>query len=153
MTGEFYAGSAAARMLPATEMSTHFYHLQINVSDLAFYRELLLFLGFRIIDEESDHLGVSDGHFDLWLIKVEGAYCELPFHRKAAGMNHLALRVAHREDVERFCREFLEKKGIVPLYGGAREYPEYRPGYFAVYFEDPDRIKLEVVHIPEKQEP
>jgi catechol 2,3-dioxygenase-like lactoylglutathione lyase family enzyme len=130
-------------------MSVRFYHLQINVSNLDFYRALLLFLGFRIIDEGRDHLGFSDGHFALWAIKVESACRDLPFHRKAVGMNHLALRVGRREDVERFCREFLEKKGIVPLYGGAREYPEYRPGYFAVYFEDPDRIKLEVVYVPE----
>jgi hypothetical protein len=32
------------------------------------------------------------------------------------------------------------------LYGGPKEYPEYRKGYYAVYFEDPDRIKLEFVH-------
>jgi hypothetical protein len=29
------------------------------------------------------------------------------------------------------------------LYGGAKEY-DYAPGYYAVYFEDPDRIKVEV---------
>ena len=28
------------------------------------------------------------------------------------------------------------------------EFPEYRPGYYAVFFEDPDRLKLEIVHIP-----
>ena len=29
-----------------------------------------------------------------------------------------------------------------------REYPEYVPGYYAVFFADPDGIKLELVHIP-----
>ena len=29
-----------------------------------------------------------------------------------------------------------------------REFPEYRPGYYAELFEDPDRLKLEVVHLP-----
>ena len=113
MTGEFYAGRAAARMLPAKAMKAHFYHLQINVSNLDFYRELLLLLGFRVIDEGSDHLGVSDGHFALWVMRVDSGCRDLPFHRKAAGMNHLALRVSRREDVEEFCREFLERrKGI-----------------------------------------
>jgi glyoxylase I family protein len=28
-----------------------------------------------------------------------------------------------------------------------REYPEYVPGYYAVFFADPDGIKLELVHI------
>ena len=33
------------------------------------------------------------------------------------------------------------------LYGTPREFPEYRPGYYAVFFEDPDRLKLEIVHV------
>ena len=39
-------------------------------------------------------------------------------------------------------------RGLAPLYGTPREFPEYAPGYYAVFFEDPDRIKLEVVHVP-----
>jgi hypothetical protein len=34
------------------------------------------------------------------------------------------------------------------LYEGPGEYPEYHRGYYAVYFEDPDRIKLEVAYVP-----
>jgi len=29
-----------------------------------------------------------------------------------------------------------------------REYPEYVSGYYAVFFADPDGMKLELVHIP-----
>ena len=29
-----------------------------------------------------------------------------------------------------------------------RDYPEYAPGYYAVFFADPDGIKLELVHLP-----
>jgi len=32
------------------------------------------------------------------------------------------------------------------LYGGPKEWQNYDPGYYAVYFEDPDRIKLELVY-------
>jgi len=28
------------------------------------------------------------------------------------------------------------------------EYPEYAPGYYAVFFADPDGLKLEFVHTP-----
>jgi hypothetical protein len=37
---------------------------------------------------------------------------------------------------------------LPPLYETPREFPEYRPGYYAVFFEDPDRLKLEIVHVP-----
>jgi catechol 2,3-dioxygenase-like lactoylglutathione lyase family enzyme len=70
------------------------------------------------------------------------------FHRKRAGLNHVAFRVDQRGDVDRFRREFLEPRGLATLYGTPREFPEYAPGYYAVFFEDPDRIKLEVVHLP-----
>jgi len=32
--------------------------------------------------------------------------------------------------------------------GGPADHPEYEPGYYAVYFEDPDRIKIEVMYLP-----
>lgn len=38
--------------------------------------------------------------------------------------------------------------GISTLYGAPREYPEYRHGYYGVFFEDPDRLKLEVAYVP-----
>ena len=28
------------------------------------------------------------------------------------------------------------------------EYPHYAPGYYAVFFADPDGLKLEFVHMP-----
>jgi catechol 2,3-dioxygenase-like lactoylglutathione lyase family enzyme len=70
------------------------------------------------------------------------------FHRKRPGLNHLALRVPQREDVDRFRDEFMAPRRLLSLYQTPREFPEYRPGYYAVFFEDPDRLKLEVVHVP-----
>jgi hypothetical protein len=51
--------------------------------------------------------------------------------------------------VDVFVADFLRPRDIAPLYDSPREYPEYRPGYYAVFFEDPDRLKLEVAHVPE----
>ncbi len=31
---------------------------------------------------------------------------------------------------------------------GPKKYPGYSKGYYSVYFEDTDRIKLELVHVP-----
>ena len=63
-------------------------------------------------------------------------------------MNHLAFRVSARGDVNTIHAQFLLGRNVPVLSGGPREYPEYAPGYYAVFFEDPDRIKLEVVHVP-----
>jgi len=56
--------------------------------------------------------------------------------------------VRARGDVERFVAEFMRPRRITALYESPRDYPEYRPGYYAVFFEDPDRLKIEVAHVP-----
>jgi len=133
-------------------MQASVYHLQLNVRDatisLPFYRALLGYLDYRVTYERPDVLGLSNGTTDFWLIATPPDRRRHPPHRKNPGLNHVALRVTSRADVDRFHEEFLKARGIPTLYGGPREYPEYRPRYYAVFFEDPDRLKLEVVHIP-----
>lgn len=129
-------------------MKAQLYHIHLNVSDIGFYRDLLTFLEYQIIDQGPEHLGASDGQTDLWIIRTATPYDALPYHRKACGLNHLAFMVPSSEDVDRFCLEFLEPRKIATLYDTPRRFPEYYPDYYAVYFEDPDRIKLEIVYRP-----
>lgn len=129
-------------------MKAQLYHIQLNVSDVGFYADLFDFLEYRIIDRGPDHLGVTDGQTDIWIIRTETPYAQLPYHRKASGLNHLAFSVPTAGDVDRFCREFLAARNIKPLYDCPKKFPEYHPDYYAVYFEDPDRIKLEIVCRP-----
>jgi catechol 2,3-dioxygenase-like lactoylglutathione lyase family enzyme len=128
------------------------YHVQVNVRDAAvslpFWTALLGFLEYRVVHAERDVAGFSNGTTDLWLMATEPAQAGPGFHRKRAGLNHVAFRVERREDVDRFRREFLDARGLPTLYDTPRDFPEYSPGYYAVFFEDPDRIKLEVVHVP-----
>jgi glyoxylase I family protein len=133
-------------------MTSRLYHLQINVSSGeragAFYQDLFRFLDWRIIHDEDGVTAFSDGTVNIWLIPTEGSFAVRGFHRKGTGLNHLAFRVERREDVDRFRDEFLAPRGMATLYDTPREFPEYRPGYYAIFFEDPDRLKLEVVHVP-----
>jgi catechol 2,3-dioxygenase-like lactoylglutathione lyase family enzyme len=128
------------------------YHVQLNVHDpalsLPFYKDLLGYLEYRVIHDDPDVAGFSNGTTDLWLITGDAAHAGHRFHRKRVGINHLAFRVARRDEVDRFLDEFLVARRLPTLYGTPREFPEYRPGYYAVFFEDPDRLKLEVAHVP-----
>ncbi len=87
---------------------------------------------------------------DFWIIGVEKDRSKIGFHRKAPGLNHVALRANSKEAVRVFAGGFLKKCKIKPLYGSPRLFPEYHPNYYAVYFEDPDRIKWEVVYRPKR---
>jgi catechol 2,3-dioxygenase-like lactoylglutathione lyase family enzyme len=133
-------------------MKATVYHVQLNVADagasVPFYRELLGYLEYRVMVGRDDLLGMSNGGTDFWILAAGGDRVAARLHRKNPGLNHVAFRVGQRADVDRFHGEFLVARGIAALYGGPREYPEYRPGYYVVFFEDPDRLKLEVVHVP-----
>ena len=131
-------------------MKASVHHVQLNVSrpSIPFYKALLAHLGYTLMAEQPDIFGATNGTTDLWIVQTDPAYAARGFHRKATGLNHLAFRVETRTDVDRFTQEFLNARSIPSLYGGPREYPEYRPGYYAVFFEDPDRLKLELAHIP-----
>ena len=131
-------------------MRASLYHVQLNVASTSFpfYRALFGALEYRVIAAESDVLAVSDERSAIWLVATAEPHRTPPFHRQRTGLNHLAFRVGAREEVGRFVAEFLQPRGIPCLYGGPREYPEYAPGYYAVFFEDPERIKLEVAHVP-----
>jgi len=63
-------------------------------------------------------------------------YKELGFHRRRVGLNHIAFQAKSKADVDRLHSEFLVPRSIKVLYGGPKEYPEYRKGYYAVYFEN-----------------
>ena len=131
-------------------MKAFVYHMEVNVRDAAvslpFYRDLLGYLEFRCVHDDASVAGYSDGRTSIWLIETASSHTGPGFHRKRTGLNHLAFRVPQRNDVDRFAKDFLPR-GLAPSMNATRV-PQYRPGYYAVFFEDPDRLKLEVVHLP-----
>ena len=68
-----------------------------------------------------------------------------PYDRYALGVHHVAFAASSREEVDA-CAERLREAGA-QIESEPREY-DYAPGYYAVFFRDPDGIKLEVVHMP-----
>lgn len=129
-------------------MKTSINHIGINLSNeeksFSFWKDLLEYLEFTITPD-GNHFDASDGHTFLCFSTTKPDYRKPPFHRKHTGLNHIAFSVASPESVDQFVKEFMAPRDIPALYGGAKEYP-YTEGYYAVYFEDPDRIKIEVLY-------
>jgi catechol 2,3-dioxygenase-like lactoylglutathione lyase family enzyme len=127
------------------------YHVEINVGApgaIAFYRALFGFLDYRVMVETDGVLGVSNGMTDFWMVATPPERRGTRLHRKNSGLNHVCFGVRERGDVDRFVADFMRPRGVATLYDSPREFPEYRPGYYAVFFEDPDRLKIEVAHVP-----
>jgi catechol 2,3-dioxygenase-like lactoylglutathione lyase family enzyme len=124
-------------------------HLEINVSNFerskTFYQDFLEWLGYKQIVGGKDFAGWSNGETKIFVTYLE-RYKDSGFHRRRVGLNHIAFYAKSKADVDKLQSEFLVPRSIKVLYGGPKEYPEYEKGYYAVYFEDPDRIKLEFVH-------
>ena len=61
------------------------------------------------------------------------------------GVHHIAFSAPSRAVVDERARWLAAQE--VAIESGPEEYG-YAPGYYAVFFYDPDGIKLEVVHVP-----
>ncbi len=129
------------------------HHVDLVVSSiersLPFYRELLAPLGFHRIGEVEGERGET-----IWYVSGPGSSIglreaqserEQPFDRYEVGLHHLALEASSRAAVgERAA--WVRGQGL-EIESGPEEYG-YSPGYYAVFFFDPDGIKLEIVHVP-----
>ena len=130
-------------------------HLDLVVTDLdrslEFYNGLLQPLGFirntEIVGERGErvvYLGGSGGA-SVSLRQAQSDAHPAPYDRYAVGIHHLCFGAASREVVEERAA-WLRGCGAA-IESGPAEY-EYMPGYFAVFFYDPDGIKLEIKHCP-----
>lgn len=126
-------------------------HLDLTVSDLArstaFYDAVLSQLGYRRTTTYAGgvpnwELQASPVALSLGLHAARHA---VPHDRYAPGLHHLAFHVPSRAEVEAMHAR-LQQLGATVLDAPA-EY-DYTPGYYALFFADPDGLKLEVVHEP-----
>ncbi|MFA6197779.1 MAG: VOC family protein [Patescibacteria group bacterium] len=123
-------------------------HIQIGVGDIKisglFYDRLLKYFGFKVLSIGKHYRNWhNSGRNTFSIEQVEKKHVLTGFHRKRVGLNHIAFRAARKSEVDNFYKKYLLANKIPVLYGGPKKYPEYYKDYYAVYFEDPDRIKLE----------
>ncbi len=125
-------------------------HVSVTVNDLAasraFYERLLPALGYRLLFEAGETFGFggADG-LKLFFSQAPESNRGVAFDRYKVGLHHLAFNAPDRAFVDG-VHEKLVEWGVTVLDAPA-EYPKYEPGYYAVFFLDPDGIKLEVVHV------
>ncbi|MGG3572546.1 VOC family protein [Bacillus gobiensis] len=123
------------------------HHIEIYVSDLEksidFWSWLLDDLDYSLFQKWDE--GASWKYRDTYLVFVQAKekYQDVPYHRCRVGLNHLAFHARSIEHVDQMTAK-LKEKGIPILYEDKQPYAG-GPQHYAVYFEDPDRIKVELV--------
>jgi catechol 2,3-dioxygenase-like lactoylglutathione lyase family enzyme len=125
-------------------------HLVIRVSDYekskAFYGKLFTFLGFEISDEYEDMIGWTNGKTRFWIGRADEQGKQHKYRIGDVGFHHYAFELRSRKDVDElqaFLRDDLQAEIVDPA-------EEYYDDYYAVFFLDPDGLKLEGMKYGEK---
>ena len=124
------------------------HHIEIYVSDLNRTKEFWAWLletelGYTSYQEwDKGQSWIKDGTYVVF-VQAEDKYMDVPYHRCRVGLNHLAFHGTSKEHVDRLTQK-LRDKGIQVLYQDKHPYAGGSEHY-AVYFEDPDRIKVEII--------
>ena len=128
-------------------------HLVLSVSDFrrskAFYDKVLGFLGFKGKYDYADMAGWSNGKTLFWIAAASPGRKQ-QYRKGDVGFHHYAFELSSRADVDALGA-FLKKNGLTVL-DPPGEY--YDRNYYAVYFADPDGMKLEgMIWAPPKAKP
>ncbi len=127
-------------------------HLVLSVGNFArskeFYGKVLGFLSFKLKYDYADMAGWSNGKTLFWLASADAQGRKRQYRKGDIGFHHYAFELASRDDVDELGA-FLEKNGMTVL-DPPGEY--YGRNYYAVYFANPDGMKLEgMISAPPKK--
>jgi catechol 2,3-dioxygenase-like lactoylglutathione lyase family enzyme len=124
-------------------------HISVRVSDFArsrkFYTALFEFLGFEVLGEYDDAIGWTNGKTRYWIGQADAKGRKRKFHIGDVGLHHYAFELRSRKDVDAL-QSFLKGVGAKIVDPAA----EYYDDYYAVFFLDPDGMKLEGMKWGEK---
>ncbi len=128
-------------------------HLMINANDydqaVRFYGWLMPKIGYPHFESFSDPSQMTGYYGDsgsLWVVVSDPARGSDTFDKGRVGLREIAFRADSRQQIDELARGISSHGGRI--LDPPREY-DYRPGYYSVFFTDPDGLKLEVVHYSE----
>jgi catechol 2,3-dioxygenase-like lactoylglutathione lyase family enzyme len=124
-------------------------HISIRVGDFAkskeFYGKLFKFLGFKVLGAYEDAIGWTNGKTRYWFGAADARGRKHKHRIGDIGLHHYAFELRSRKDVDDL-QAFVKELGakVVDPAG------EYYDDYYAVFFLDPDGLKLEGMKWGEK---
>jgi glyoxylase I family protein len=120
-------------------------HVDLTVSSLErslpFYTAVLEFLGYH---KSGSNAVFKKGGTEVALEQAKAESASKVHDRYAPGLHHLAFTAESRDEVDRLY-------GLLKEMGARILDPPaiyYQPDYYAVFFADPDGMKLELCHRP-----
>jgi glyoxylase I family protein len=122
-------------------------HVYVTVSNLErseiFYDIVMKVLGFRKNQFQlsgEKHIQYFNRHFGFVLRPARSALLHDPY---APGLHHFCLRVESEKEVNEAASQLRAQNISV---SEPKRYPEYASDYFALFFSDPDGVRLEITN-------
>lgn len=126
------------------EHAGHLHHVELCTSDLEsstdFWEWFLGELGYEPKTDWDEGRSWSKG--PTYIVLKRATNTEQPFDRRASGLNHLAFHARSRQQVDELTAGVRERPDSTVLF---EEQHPFAGGYYALYCEDPEGIKVEVV--------
>ncbi|MGZ3775752.1 MAG: VOC family protein [Pseudobdellovibrionaceae bacterium] len=122
------------------------HHIEIYCSNLEkssqFWNWFLNELGYKQYQKWEQGISFKLGHTYLVFVQAETKHLDTKYHRCKPGLNHLAFYASSSNHVDQLTQK-LRDRGVTILY--ENKHPHAGGDNYGVYFEDPERIKVEVM--------
>lgn len=119
-------------------------HLVLRVSNYekskSFYGSLLTFMGFEVLGDYGNMIEWTNKKTRFWIDEADKQRCKYKYRIGDVDFHHYAFELGSRADVDELQAFLTEMKATIVDPAG-----EYYPNYYAVFFLDPDGMKLEGV--------
>lgn len=123
------------------------HHVEIYCSQLekssSFWAWFLSELGYKLYQKWQSGISFKLGPSYIVFVQAEDKYLKNDFHRCRPGLNHLAFHTSSPRQVDELTSK-LKARGTTILYADKHPYAGGSDSY-GVFFEDPERIKVEVM--------
>ncbi|BAC12466.1 hypothetical conserved protein [Oceanobacillus iheyensis HTE831] len=123
------------------------HHIEIYVSNLRqsqeFWGWLLEDLGYDSYQKWDKGQSWKLDQSYIVFVQAEDKFLDICYHRRRVGLNHIAFHATSKEHVDTLTEQLKEKQ--IPILYQDRHPFAGGPNHYAIYFEDPDRIKVEIV--------
>ncbi len=120
------------------------HHIEIYVKNLSktreFYDFILPKLGYEIFQEWDKGFSYKCDREYIVFVEVRDKYIDVSYNRCNVGLNHMAFCCGDKKIIDEIFEELKNRK-VEILYDN--KYYNFDNDY-TIYFEDPDRIKLEI---------
>ncbi|GJJ73589.1 hypothetical protein EMPS_05947 [Entomortierella parvispora] len=131
-------------------------HLDLSVED---YEASKKFYSFLLVDLMGYKNVMEEPYCTMWTNSIGEMIAispgnNTPHHKSNPGIHHLAFNAETRELIDEFHTKIVDyqSKNVhakSTILDKPADYPQYVPGYYAVFFTDPDGIKLEIAYKPD----